>query len=476
MEHSTHRGAALWLAATCIVAAAPAAVAQTTTPAQAAPTLIAQTAAPAPAAPPATVPAPAAAPAADQPPPGFWIDGIHLSAQIEGGITVNPSTPDSGVNFGRLFDDRANQPMLNQVLLTANKPLDPKASFDWGFKAQFMYGSDARYTHSLGIFDEIGNVGDTTPYGQRNQEDIVEANFLLHVPFPTDGGMDIKAGIYPTPLGYEYIDPSLNPFYSHSYIFDFTLPFKHTGVLTTTHVTPLLDIYAGIDSGVNTTIGCCTADNNGSPGGIIGFGLNMMGGNLTLVVLDHMGPENPQNALKPLGFSANSYMRYYNDAVLTWKASDALTFATETSWVHDEFDGFFTSGKPAGANAYGIAGYMSYTISDTVTFNARAEVLRDDNGFFVAAFPGNNDSARILAGYPVVSPVQFANANTAAGKPMVLGEITIGLTFKPNLPAPVTGLLIRPEIRVDSALNGLHPYGNGNSGSVTAASDFVLTF
>ena len=41
------------------------------------------------------------------------------------------------------------------------------------------------------------------------------------------------------------------------------------------------------------------------------------------------------------------------------------------------------------ANAFGVAQYASYTLSDTVTFNARAEVYRDDNGFFVTAFPNN---------------------------------------------------------------------------------------
>jgi hypothetical protein len=58
-----------------------------------------------------------AAPAADTPPPGYWINGIHLSAQIEGGIVGNPSDPK--INDGQLFTDRANQPMLNQVLLGA---------------------------------------------------------------------------------------------------------------------------------------------------------------------------------------------------------------------------------------------------------------------------------------------------------------------------------------------------------------------
>ena len=126
-----------------------------------------------------TATAPAAPAAPEAPPPGLWINGIHLSAQIEGGVTINPADPNSGVNFGRLFDDHADQPLLNQLLLTANKPLDPKPqAFDWGFKLQGMYGSDARYTHFLGVFDQKPGPG------YRNQFDIVEANVLLHLPCP----------------------------------------------------------------------------------------------------------------------------------------------------------------------------------------------------------------------------------------------------------------------------------------------------
>jgi hypothetical protein len=62
------------------------------------------------------------------PPPGLWINDIHLSAQIEGGLMGNPSGPADGLNFGHLFTDHANQFQLNQILVTANKPLDPKDS------------------------------------------------------------------------------------------------------------------------------------------------------------------------------------------------------------------------------------------------------------------------------------------------------------------------------------------------------------
>jgi len=451
------------LMATCLAAAyaAPVAYAQTAAPPPPAASGTATTPAPAAAAP--------AAPAA--PPPGLWIDGIHLGAQIEGGFTLNPSSPDDGVNYGRLFDDRANQPQLNQVLLTINKPTDPNATgFDWGFKLQGMYGSDARYTHFLGVFDQ--NPGP----GYENQFDIIEGDVLLHLPFPTAGGMDVHVGMYPTPLGFEVIDPSANPFYSHSYIFNFGLPLKHTGILTTSHITPLLDLYLGIDTGTNTTFGSGNGDDNGEPAGIIGFGLNMMGGNLTVVALSHLGPENPVLGLGPLGYNANSYMRYYNDIVLTWKATPKLTLTTEANWIRDDFDGFYTKGTPSPANAFGVAQYLSYAVSDVITFNARAEVYRDDNGFFVSAFPnntiyGNDAFVRGELGLPT-SSVGTAGVGTT------YGEITIGMTFKPSLPAPITGLLIRPELRVDSALSGGHPFGtNMNASSqVTLASDFVLTF
>ena len=123
MTYKKRIGAAPWLLAASIAAVATGANAQTPPPA----------AAPAPATP------AAAAPAA--PPPGLWINGIHLWAQFDGGIMGNPSGPADGLNFGHLFTDHANQFQLNQVLLTANKPLDPKDSdYQWGFKAQLMYG------------------------------------------------------------------------------------------------------------------------------------------------------------------------------------------------------------------------------------------------------------------------------------------------------------------------------------------------
>jgi Putative beta-barrel porin-2, OmpL-like. bbp2 len=455
------KGAAGWVAAAGIAAAMTAAHAQTTAPA-APPAGSTVT--------PATSDAAPAAPAAEAPPPGLWINGIHLSAQLDAGIIANPFRPATGLNWGQLFTDHANQVQLNQLLLTANKPLDPKNSdYQWGFKVQFMYGSDARYTQYLGELNRVNP-------DQRYQLDVVEANVLAHLPWLTEGGIDLKAGQYTTPLGYETIDPATNPFYSHSYIFQFGLPFKHTGALATTHVNDFLDVYSGVDTGTNTTFGPL-GDNNGAVGGIGGFSLNLMDGKLTILALTHFGPDDATRALSPIGFNANGFWRFYNDVLITWKASDTWTFITEANWARDGFGIVTSSGavnKPV--NGFGAAQYVSYALTETVALNARAEVWRDDNNFFVAGFPANNSFVRFQQGLPTT-------VYTAPGGNTTYGGLTLGVTWKPEVPAPITGLMVRPEIRWDHAFTNNKPFNNnppfntkGTNNSFTFGSDIVLTF
>src|SRR5690242_4989664 len=67
---------------------------------------------------PATTPAPTADTSAAAAPaqPSSWFSSLKLGAQLEGGATINPSSPSDGLNFGQLFTDKANQALLNQIL------------------------------------------------------------------------------------------------------------------------------------------------------------------------------------------------------------------------------------------------------------------------------------------------------------------------------------------------------------------------
>ena len=381
---------------------------------------------------------------------GEWASSIKLGFQGEAGIVVNPQDPSNRRNFGSLTTDNSNRPVLNQLLFTVSRDVDPKAtSPDFGFKFQAMYGSDARIYHTLGVFDQLIH--------DRNQLTIIEANVTARIPSLFANGLDLKAGIFPTPLGLEVIDAKPNAFYSHSYIFNYGLPFKHTGAIATAHVSDLLDLYLGITTGTNTFVAYGAGDNNNRPGGIAGFGLNFLEGKLTVLALTHIGPENSKRNTP----FANDAIRYFNDVAVVWKTTDKLTLSTEFNFVREE--GYR-------AEAWGIAAYAGYALTDTLTLNGRAEIFRDNSNFFVSNPVAERDYINLQRG-------AFSRFYTAS-KPTTYSEFTLGVTYKPSgLPERLSTAMIRPELRYDRALNGSRPYNDGKDrGSFTLATDLVIGF
>ena len=63
----------------------------------------------------------------------------------------------------------------------------------------------------------------------------------------TPGGVDFKLGLSPGLMGYEGLDPSTRPFYTLSYVTNYLLAFQTVGAIATVHVSPQLDVIAGID-------------------------------------------------------------------------------------------------------------------------------------------------------------------------------------------------------------------------------------
>ena len=433
--------------------------------------------------------APAADLAAPKPAPapvaGFdFFTGIEYHVQGEAGILGNTLNPSQGLNregynFGSLYEDHANTPILNQILLTATKAVDPKATgYAFGFTLQGLYGSDMRSNHFLGI-------GTYFMGRDRNQLNVVQAFLAGHLPLFTAGGVDVKLGLFTSPQGYETLDPSTSPFYSHSYTYNYGVTFNHTGILTTTHINPKLDIYLGVDTGNQTTFGIPNGDPNGQPAGFVGFGLNnLLNDKLTVLALSHIGPEQAYprffngvlNANDP---TAGSDLRYYNDVVFTYKVNDALTSVTELNYTRDEYG--FGNGP---ATSYSVAQYFGYTFGKIYTANFRAEVYRDSQNFFVSTPTDNSGIAKGEQGIAssLISPTLFA-PNGLQGT--TYADFTLGLTIKPDVPKPLALVLLRPEIRYDrvvagaAAFNNSTNYGgnmNGSRGQFTFGGDVVIGF
>ena len=377
-------------------------------------------------------------PASPTPAPRFKISGW-----IDSGITFNPASPRDNQNFGRFFDDRTNEPMLNQLVINFERALAPQpGEFDWGFKLQFMYGSDARFIHSLGLFSDTAATSILQP-------DLVEAYLNLHFPIITEGGLDLKLGKFVTLEGAETIDPHTNFFYSHTYIFNFGIPFNHTGALATWHATSHLNLVAGLTRGVNTSID----DNNDSVAFHGGIGLDLNEGKIVVSAATHIGPETPSN---------NHDQRYLHCITTTWKITDKLTSITDLNYAHN--DG-------ADADGYGVAQYFTYTINSWLTAGVRGEIWRDDKGFYVVSFANDHDPMRALEGEPTIDP------RTVGGGKTTYGAVTVGVNIKPSMPKPIAGLTIRPELRYDRSLNGTQPFNDSSDrDQFTAGIDCILTF
>jgi hypothetical protein len=400
-------------------------------------------------------------PSSDQPAaeaPKSWLSATTFAGHVDAGIMGNPDGPKNGVNFGRLFDDRANEPVLNQLWGCAIRPVGAKpADWDFGFGLQLVYGADARFLHMFNLFDHSINA--------TNQFAIFEGYGSVHVPGIAEGGTDAKIGILQSPLGYESTDATQNQFYSHSYISNFGVTSQNTGFLSITHLTSTVDLYFGLDTGANQWLGSAGGGLNNSTWlhGQAGFALNNLAdGKVNLTALTHIGPENPKRVF---GSSADSALRYFNDAFGTWRVTDKLLLATELNYIHDDL---------LRASAYGGAQYLVYTIDDHWSAGIRGEVYRDNNGAFVASFRKPFDFINSARGLPT-SP-----GGVVGGGRTTYGALTLGVNFRPDMPDMLKafkGLVIRPEVRFDDALNGTKPFVDSKQGhQVTIGADVVVPF
>jgi hypothetical protein len=417
-----------------------------------------------------------------------WLDSLSIDGFLSGGVAINFARPFNKINFGHLETDRANWPQFNQAILNVERPLDQKATgLDFGLGFIGMIGTDARYTQFLGQTEYLIH--------DRTQLSIVEANLQAHLPILTNGGVDVTIGQFMSYNGFEKLTSKDNVFYTRSYSSNFG-PFVDTGVMSIVHATDWLDLYAGIVSGVDTSIGW-PGDNNNSPSIHAGFGLNLLDGDLSILAITHSGPENP-NVKDPLlvgwpdgviggvpaacACTPNNAWRLFNNLTATWNVTENLSFTSDISYFRESgwypvsvfgssFDalnalpnGFGINASlfpqhPRGANAYGIAQYATYKIDDSIKLGARVEFWRDAKNFFAAAYPGYFDSVNSEHGFPAPSVIVQPQ-----GQGTSYLAITAGVTFSQKLTGLpyFSGLILRPEFRWEAAVNDAAPFFGPN--------------
>jgi hypothetical protein len=350
-------------------------------------------------------------------------NGISFGGLVEGSYTYAFDRPTGALLTGRVFDLETEDPTLNQIMVYGEKTVDKELAagqFGIGARVEWMYGGDARFIHSLGLFDHYGFAS------PEEQFDLTQA--YADIALPVGTGLKLRIGKFVTPIGQEVINPSGNALYSHSYLFGYAIPFTHTGVLGTYNLSDTLTVDAGITRGWDTSL----EDNNGTIdflGRLTAKFSDTTTGYFTIIT----GPDQPGD---------NGNYRTLFDLILTTKVGDNLTLALNADYAYEANS--VASATREDVQWFGAAAYASYTICPQATLNIRGEYFNDDDGVRLG-----------VGGIGVY-------------------EATVGLAITP-FPNSALGknLVIRPEVRYDYAGKGIF---DGDHDQWTAAIDAYFKF
>jgi hypothetical protein len=304
--------------------------------------------------------------------------GITTGGYVEGSVTYSMANPPGDIIAQNVFNIRDKNPVLDQAdYYITRAPATSGPNWDWGFRGEVIYGSDTATIHSSGLFDNPSTLGVTNGYYRSRtspefQFDVNQAYVNIYA--PVGSGLGIEIGKFNTLLGYETINPTLNPLFSHSYLFGYAIPFTQTGVLLSYTFNPSWSVIAGITRGWNQTF----YDNNGSPDfvGEVTYTPNPNDAKTAAVLNVSEGPQTTGNV--------SDYWTVL-DLILKTHIGDNLNLALNVDY--GDAPGLLGNGHAA--QWYGAAGYAMYTINPMFTVNARAEAYDDANGVTVALAPGS---------------------------------------------------------------------------------------
>ncbi|MDR2641201.1 MAG: outer membrane beta-barrel protein [Planctomycetaceae bacterium] len=317
----------------------------------------------------------------------------------------------TGGNGASLGNVRQTGAVLNQLWLGLSRELDLCGGFDWGFRGEFLFGTDARLTQSYGdaTFDYLTMRRD---YGFSIPQLYVTLGYRC---------LSVKVGKFESLLGFEHIQAVDSPFYSHSNLF-YAEPQSHSGVLFDCNVNPDFWFSMGYVQGADSTLSNRFGDN-----GLIGGIYWRCCPSMTLWYTIYYS----KNAA---GMFANGEPHAGGDLfrhtfVLNWKLTSRFDYAFQ-------WDVGNRRGRRAGddnSSYFGWAQYFTYKIHPRLNGGIRIDQLHSNK---------------------LMATSGFARPNTGNFIGNLYG-ITIGIEWK-----PYQNFSFKPELRYDySDTRGT--FGNG---------------
>ena len=377
---------------------------------------------------------------------GLESSGTQVYGWIQQGFAGNPDSPRDRVNFGANYDWRSNDYRLNQVYLVLENPLEHEATWNIGYRVDFLAGHDAPFFVANGLlsdftgFDRTSGVGVDGPKSFRevNRIGIDVPQFYAEIHLPrvlTTGGLDVRLGKFYTFMGRDVYPGADTDFYSRGYENVYATPFTHTGVMATLHATPTLDVAAGVVLGWDVF-----KDNNDmvSFHGQVVWNSSEKRYNWTTALIT--GPEQPDNN-RDYRTLMSTYLTARFGPGEAWTVSGGGHLGYEANAAENS-----GTGRRSDAKWYGTTVNVFYAVDPKLRLGARAEWFRDEDG---------------------TRTTQLGRPGFAAN----FFEFTTGVTYKPH-----RSVIIRPELRVDWSPDS-RPYNDQTSRvQFVPAIDLILRF
>ena len=169
--------------------------------------------------------------------------------------TMNFSSPNDRFNGPVTWTDRSNEYQLNQQWLYINRATKVTDEKDWdiGGRVDMIYGSNARFATQSG-FEDKWNTSHSF-YGLALPSAYLEFAYKKTT---------TKVGRFISPVGYNTVDLTQNPFNTIPYSYQYGQPFTHTGIWTQWQATDKLSIGGALIHGWDNF------DNTNPNGGFMG--------------------------------------------------------------------------------------------------------------------------------------------------------------------------------------------------------------
>jgi hypothetical protein len=289
-----------------------------------------------------------------------WIAGGYVAQSY----VWNPYQPPDNFNGPLTWTDRANEYQMNEVYGYIGKVANTEGcGFDWGYRADALYGTNYRWDTAAGLESHINN---------GNFYGLALPQFYAELAY---NDLSVKVGHFISPVGYYTVGQGNNFFPILPYTYQYGEPFTHTGVLAT---------YKQSDNfswGGGFTRGWDNFDNSGNPNlSAIGTAnyTGDNGGSLAWVGMYGREPNFSGSGFSPTigsGFST----RYFQTLVYTKKFSDDVMGVLQSDF------GVQGDATATGRTArwYGVNSYLYWNQTCRMQWGLGGEWFRDEEGFRV---------------------------------------------------------------------------------------------